>query len=1043
MKKLKIKNLIAAICLFLANTLNAQIGFFDAPYDRYEAELGTLVGSAAVTTKSYDQSLVQSEASDQQCVTLSAANASVSWTVIKAGDGLVVRYSIPDGTSGNLDVYNGASLVGTLNLTTTWSWEMLMGNPNPNDAGVTNPNWKMRFDEVRMKLPAQIPAGGTLKLVWQTSGVTLNLDFAELEPVPPAVTAGVGDITYTSGSLQSWIDSNPNKTLFLPPGVYNVGNSLSFTSTNTLKGAGSWYTEIHFTSGTANNGGLWGYANNVSYSGLYLTTSNASRSNNYKAINGAYTSGSTIKDIWAIHFECGAWIANYNTIGPQWADGFTMSYCRFRNNYADGTNLCGGTQNAVVEHCSYRNNGDDDMAIWPATGLSRGDRECSNNTFRYNTAENSWRASSCAVYGGLSNIFHDILIKDNLEAGLRANNNFGGYPFNTGGQHQFYNIKIISGGTYHDLFNSRVGAIDLTVSNIAGNIIYNVKFSCIEIVDAKNDAIYINKTNGSGYSGLIFENITINGTGAEYPNNGGSVAGRGYMVLFNNSPGGSASYCGMSYGNRGGSATVDVSGTFSWNAAGSCPSGCLPLSTGTSSTTITSATTFGACDNPITLTATSTPPSGKTVSSVQFYVDGVSKGTDNSSPYSVSWSSPSVGTHSVYAVSTYSDASTSTSPTQTVTITDEIYSTSSAPVIDGSIDVPWNGSPSFSISNVSVGAANISGAADLSATFKILRDATNLYILADVNDNSLFNDGGNSYDNDQIEFFIDMGNTKATSYGANDFSYNYMWNSAAIGGTNTTGVTFAQTTKAGNLGYIMEVKIPWTTLGGAPAAGSFMGFDMGVDDDDDGGARDSKIDWSDATDNAWHNPSVFGTLQIANCASPLPVNLLTFTGEKENETVVLKWATTSENSNEKFIVERSNNLSDWQAIGEVAGAGNSVAVIDYSFTDYDPPGEKAYYRLKQVDLNGMFTISNVVVVQGTKQSVSIMPNPFDDAITIRSNLSGNMDIRIHDILGRLVYHLNQKTDDGMLLIQPDLPGGAYLISIQTADFVEHRKIIKK
>lgn len=159
-----------------------------------------------------------------------------------------------------------------------------------------------------------------------------------------------------------------------------------------------WYSHINFTNGTSNNGGLNTNASNISYADLFLTTNNASRSNSYKGINGIYTAGSTIKNIWAEHFECGAWIANYSGSGPAFADGFTLSDCRFRNNYADGINLCKGTSNAIVEHCNFRNNGDDDMAIWCANG-----QECINNTFRYNTSENCWRASGVAIYGGKNN----------------------------------------------------------------------------------------------------------------------------------------------------------------------------------------------------------------------------------------------------------------------------------------------------------------------------------------------------------------------------------------------------------------------------------------------------------------------------------------------------------------------------------------------------------------------------------------------------------------------------------------------------------------
>jgi hypothetical protein len=619
MERLKPVRHLIIVLLFCVHHVNAQIGYYDAPYVRYEADQGTL-NNVSVTPKSYKQSDVQSEASDRVCVNMTSSGASVSWNVKSAGDGLVVRYSIPDGQTGSLDVYSNTNYVGTLNLTTYYSWEYLSSNGNPNNVGVVNTNPKMRFDEVRMKLPSQIPAGGTLKLAWKSGNI--SLDFAELEAVPAAVSSVAGDVYYSgNGSdLQNVIDVNGGKTIYLPPGVYNVNRELYFGVANTtLKGAGMWYTEIHFTNTTANNGGLHGNANSISYSGLYLTTVRNSRSNSYKGVNGVYTSGSTITNVWAEHFECGAWIGQYNSTGPAIADGFRMSNCRFRNNYADGTNLSKGTSNAIVEHCSYRNNGDDDMAVW-----SQNNQECRNNTFQYNTVENSWRASGCAIYGGYSNIAHDLLIKDQVEAGLRVNNSFAGSPFNTGGMHKFYNIQLIGCGTYNDLFNTSVGAIDIVCNNVAGTRINNVTFSCINIVDSKNDAIYLKKINGEGFYNVNFQNITVNGTGREYPNNNAGSSnggGRGYMLLFWGSPSGNGTYCNMSYANRGGNATTDVNtsqiGSLSWTQAGSCPGGCVtaapaPVISSPSTASGVTGTAFSysitATNNPTSYNATGLPP---------------------------------------------------------------------------------------------------------------------------------------------------------------------------------------------------------------------------------------------------------------------------------------------------------------------------------------------------------------------------------------------------------------------------------------------------
>jgi len=1048
MKTFKGLHLLLYVFLFWVSNLCAQVGYYDAPYVRYEADQGTL-SNASATSKSFNQYVLQSEASGQVCVDMTNAGASVQWTVSASGSGLVVRYNVPDGQSGVIEVFNNGTSMGTLNLTSYYSWESLWNNGDPNNSGVTNQAPKMRFDEVRMKMSSAVPAGGTLKLV-RVSG-NVYIDFAELEPVPAAVASAAGEVYYSgNGSdLQNVINNNGGKTIYLPAGVYNVPTELYFGNNNTtLKGAGMWYTQINFTETytcDGGSGGLRANASNISYSGLYLTTVRNSRSCSYKAINGVYTSGSTITNVWAEHFECGAWIGQYNTGGPGNADGFNMNNCRFRNNYADGTNLCKGTVNAIVEHCSYRNNGDDDMAIWSANG-----QECRNNIFRFNTSENTWRSAGLAIYGGYSNQGYNLLIQDNVEVGVKVNNAFGGAPFNTGGMHLIYNIWIKRCGTNYDLFNRRVGAIDLGAYNWgAGTWVRNVKFSCITITDSKNDAIYINKIDGDGFANLDFENITIDGTGREYPDNGGTGSSRGFMVLFNNYPGGDATYCGMTYLNRGGNASSDVNtsqqGPFSWTVAGSCPTGCTAYSS--SSTTITSTSTFGICTNPVTLTATTVAPSGSTVNYIEFFVDGVSIGQDNTSTYSMNWTNPTIGTHSITAVAHYSNGTTSTSSVQSLTVTDEIYSTTSAPTIDGSIDALWNGYSSFTIGKLSQGS--IGGASDLSATFKVTRDATNLYLLVNVTDDVLRNDGAANWQDDGLELFIDMGNTKSSSYGSNDFAYNFVYNNSTVYENQhnaTAGVTFAQGTKAG--GYILEIRIPWSTLGGTPAAGSFIGLDLGIDDNDTG-TRDAKIDWNDATDNAWQNPSLFGTLQISNCSNPLPVNIIAFTGAIEQGSVRLNWVTTSELTTQEYQIEHSNNSSIWSVKGNVAAVGNSFNT--YQFTDNNPDKGTNYYRIKQIDVNGNLSYSDVLAINVYGSTLSITPNPFNEfinisfveALNIEGNLDSEVDVSIHDLLGKLWYHSNVIHSNGAIHIEPELPTGTYIISVQSQSFVEQMKVIKR
>ena len=191
--------------------------------------------------------------------------------------------------------------------------------------------------------------------------------------------------------------------------------------------------------------------------------------------------------------------------------------------------------------------------------------------------------------------------------------------------------------------------------------------------------------------------------------------------------------------------------------------------------------------------------------------------------------------------------------------------------------------------------------------------------------------------------------------------------------------------------------------------------------------------------------NIFGTFGHNPCTNAvLPVSMISFTGKLINETVPLHWVTATEINNHKFIIERSSDMLTWDAIGEVAGGGNSTTTLNYHFTDYAPLNGNAYYRLRQIDFNGDFVYSTILVVQAKSQlaNISIAPNPFDDAIAIQSTIIGEMNISIFDVLGRLIYQ-SVETSNGLVSIKPELPSGTYIISIGTDSFVEKQKIIKK
>jgi endo-1,4-beta-D-glucanase Y len=258
-----------------------------------------------------------------------------------------------------------------------------------------------------------------------------------------------------------------------------------------------------------------------------------------------------------------------------------------------------------------------------------------------------------------------------------------------------------------------------------------------------------------------------------------------------------------------------------------------------------------------------------TITNVEFFYGDTKIGEDNSSPYSISWDAIPEGKHVLKVVATNSN-NIKGEATLTVNVLKAFMQSASAPIIDGNVDALWSSHSASGMNQVIQGS--VSGSNDLSVAWKALWTSTDVYVLAQITDDAKVNDSPERYNDDALELYFDIGNDKSTTYGSNDVQYTFRYNDNTVGvstGGSTTGVVHAQTVTG--TGYILEIKIPWTTLkNNSPAINQRIGFDIHINDDDNGGDRDGKMSWAATEDEAWQNPSFFGTiiLKETNCTVP-------------------------------------------------------------------------------------------------------------------------------------------------------------------------------
>ncbi len=178
----------------------------------------------------------------------------------------------------------------------------------------------------------------------------------------------------------------------------------------------------------------------------------------------------------------------------------------------------------------------------------------------------------------------------------------------------------------------------------------------------------------------------------------------------------------------------------------------------------------------------------------------------------------------------------------------------------------------------------------------------------------------------------------------------------------------------------------------------------------------------------------------------LPVELISFNAENQNDQALLVWETASELDNDRFEIERSTNGLDFETLGDVKGNGTTSDRNIYKWLDENSLSGIVYYRLKQIDFDGDFEYSPIVFIQLSPVVVDIFPNPSSGIfnITMANQETDQTSYQLYDMGGRLV-----KTGKVPFLSNNkctlDFTGektGTYLLSIyQNANVLKRRLMI--
>jgi hypothetical protein len=178
-------------------------------------------------------------------------------------------------------------------------------------------------------------------------------------------------------------------------------------------------------------------------------------------------------------------------------------------------------------------------------------------------------------------------------------------------------------------------------------------------------------------------------------------------------------------------------------------------------------------------------------------------------------------------------------------------------------------------------------------------------------------------------------------------------------------------------------------------------------------------------------------------STALPIILTRFDANYIDNSVTLKWFTSSETNSDRFEIERSIDGVKFEKAGTVKAAGTTNISRSYFFND--EAGDKfvkandIYYRLNQIDLNGRSIYSKTLIVRvfktKTLQSVSVFPNPAVNDIKVSLDLKENAYIvmKVIDINGHELMRKSARAGTGhnsfTLEKTSQLKKGVYLLEV--------------
>jgi len=178
--------------------------------------------------------------------------------------------------------------------------------------------------------------------------------------------------------------------------------------------------------------------------------------------------------------------------------------------------------------------------------------------------------------------------------------------------------------------------------------------------------------------------------------------------------------------------------------------------------------------------------------------------------------------------------------------------------------------------------------------------------------------------------------------------------------------------------------------------------------------------------------------------SSLPA-LLSFTAVRSGNNAILQWTALHDQLFTQYLLQKSTtDTLHFMTLDSLPPLADTAAVNAYRYTDPNLQPGITWYRLQMTDLNGnvSYSVIRSIDVPGAGALITVYPNPVQDGTLYISSTVNCRNIRLTDVLGRVI--LNQEVQGYLQTLElGTLAPGIYLLITDTDAGRQVQKVFVK